>query len=80
MKVSYQVRQILALFWNLIALILGWNFVKGFTKIVTEIECEGVWGELEAKNVSRDVGPTSEKIMVKVQNFEEWTLWIYRNV
>ena len=24
-------------------------------------------------------GHTSEKFMVKVQNFQEWTLWIYRN-
>ena len=45
--------------------------MEGFTKIVTEIECEGVWGELEAKNVSRDVGPISEKFMVKVQNFQK---------
>ena len=45
-------RQILALFCNLVALILGLKWVKGLrvTKIVKEIKFEGVWGELEAKN------------------------------
>ena len=48
---SYQVRQILALFYNLVALILGWNYVKGLrvTKIVKQIKFERVWGELAAK-------------------------------
>ena len=49
---SYQVRQILALFCNLITLILGENYVKGLriTKIDNDIKFEGVWVELEAKN------------------------------
>ena len=50
-KSSYQVRQILALFCNLIALILGWHCVKGLrvNKIVKEIKFEGIWGELAVK-------------------------------
>ena len=41
---------------NLIALIFGWNSVKGLrvTKVVKDIKFEGVWGELESKNISRD--------------------------
>ena len=52
-KSSYQVRQILAGFCNLIALILSQKCVKGFrvTKIVKEIEFKGVCGELEAKTL-----------------------------
>ena len=44
--------QMLALFCNLIALILGQNYVKGLRviKIVKEIKFKGVWGKLEAKN------------------------------
>ena len=55
-KSRYEVRQILALFCNLTALILGYNYVKELkvTKIVKEVKFEGVWGKLEAKNVSRD--------------------------
>ena len=50
-KSIYQVRQILALFCNVIALNLSWNFAKSFTvtKIVKEIKFEGIWGKLEAK-------------------------------
>ena len=42
---SYQVRIILALFCNLIALILGENCVEGLrvTKIVKEIKFQRVW-------------------------------------
>ena len=45
-------RQILELFCILVALILGWNCVKGLrvTNIVKKINWEEVWGELEAKN------------------------------
>ena len=48
---SYQIRQILALFCNLIAQILDYNSVKGLRviKIVKEITFEGIWGELESK-------------------------------
>ena len=48
---SYQVRQILTLFYNLVALILDWNCVKGYrvTKIVKQIKFDGVWGKLAAK-------------------------------
>ena len=44
------------IFCNITALILGQNWVKTVrvTKIVKEIKFEGVWGKLEAKNVSRD--------------------------
>ena len=40
----------LALLYNLVALILGWNFVKGLrvAKIVKQIKFEEVWGELVA--------------------------------
>ena len=50
-KSSYQARQILGLFCHLMALILGWNSVKGFrvTKNVKEINFEGAWGESESK-------------------------------
>ena len=52
LKSSYQVRIILALFYNLIALILDENCVEGLrvTKIVKEIKFQSVWGELKAKN------------------------------
>ena len=45
-------RQILALFCNLIAPILRYTCVKSLrvTKIVKEIKFEGVWGKLEAKD------------------------------
>ena len=48
---SYQVRQILGIFRDLIALILGYNSVKGFrvSKNVKEIKFEGVWCDLESK-------------------------------
>ena len=48
---SYKVRQILALFYNLLALILGSNCVKGLrvSKIVKQIKFQGVWGKLTAK-------------------------------
>ena len=44
-------RQILELFCILVALILGWNCVKGLRvkNIVKKINWEEVWGELEAK-------------------------------
>ena len=53
---SHHVNIILGLFCNSIALILGLNSVKDLrvTKNVKEIKFEGVWGELEAKKVSRD--------------------------
>ena len=42
---SYQAKQILAQFFN-----LGLRL----TKVVNEVKFEGIWGELEAKDVSRD--------------------------
>ena len=50
---SYQVRHILGRFWNLIALILGLNYVKGIrvTKIFREISFQGVLGKLQEKIV-----------------------------
>ena len=50
-KSSYKVKQILKTFYNLIALILSQNCLKGLrvTKIVQEIKFEEVSGELEAK-------------------------------
>ena len=52
---SYIVRQILALFCNLVAVILGKSCVKGIRvkKIVKEIVFEEVWGKLEARNCSQ---------------------------
>ena len=49
---SYQLREILALFCKLVALILGYNCVEDhrFRKIVKQIKFEGGWGELEARN------------------------------
>ena len=48
---SYQVNHILAIFCHLIALILGWNSVKGIrvTKMDKAIKFKGVRGELETK-------------------------------
>ena len=48
---SFQVRQILALFCNLIALILGENCVKRLrvTRIVKQIKFKRAWNDLEAK-------------------------------
>ena len=45
---SFQVRQILALFCNFVALILHWKCLKGLrvTEIVKEINFEGVWGKV----------------------------------
>ena len=53
---SYQVRIILRLCCDSIALILGLNSLKDFrvTKNVKEIKFEGVWGELESRKNSRD--------------------------
>ena len=53
---SYHVRTILGHFCHSVALILGLNSVKDLrvTKNVKEIKCEGVWGDLESKKVSRD--------------------------
>ena len=50
-----RVRQILGLFCISLALILGWNCVKGLrlTKNVKQIKFEGVWGRLESKNCCR---------------------------
>ena len=47
----YQVRQIFALFYDLIALTLGSNSVKDLriTKIAKEIKFERVFGKLESK-------------------------------
>ena len=51
-KSNYWVRQFLALFCILVALILGWNFAKSLrvTKIVKQIKFEGVCDRSEAKN------------------------------
>ena len=55
-KSSYRVKQIVALFCILTALILGENSVKCIrvTEIAKEIKFEEVCGELESKKVSRD--------------------------
>ena len=57
-KSSFQVLQILAIFWNLIALTLGYNSVKSLrvTKIVKKKKkkIEGIWGKLDSKKVSRN--------------------------
>ena len=51
-KVIFQVTPNLALFCNLVALILSWNCVKSFTvtKIVPKINFEGAWRRLVAEN------------------------------
>ena len=48
-----ELRQDLALFCNLVDLILGGNRVNGFivTKIVQKIKFEETWCKLETKNV-----------------------------
>ena len=48
---SYQVKQIVVLFYNLIALTLGQNRVKGLrvTKNVKEIKFEEIWGKLVSR-------------------------------
>ena len=55
-KKSYQVRQNLALFCNLVALILGWYCVKGLvvTNFIKEISLRGPGVSLEQKTVPRD--------------------------
>ena len=54
---SYQVRQIFALFSNLIALALGQNSVKSLrvTKILKKIKYEGVWDQLETKRFANTI-------------------------
>ena len=47
-KSIYQVKQNLALFCELVPLILGWNCVKG--QSCQKIKFEGAWGKLQAKN------------------------------
>ena len=56
LQTSYQVRQVWALLWNLIALILNWNCVKclGVTKIFKEIKSEEDFGELGARKFPRN--------------------------
>ena len=51
-KISYQVRQNLALFFILVALILGWNCVKCLlvTKIVQKINFTEVWRRMEERH------------------------------
>ena len=48
---SYKLKQILAVFWDLIPLILGQSSVEvlGYTEIVKEIKVEGVRDKLESK-------------------------------
>ena len=50
-KSSYQAKQVLALFWNLIDLLFVYNSVKGVrvTKILKEILFERTWGNVESK-------------------------------
>ena len=54
-KISYKGRQILALFFNLIILLLHPNCVKCLrvTKIVKEIKSGRVWGELQKKKIPK---------------------------
>ena len=49
----YYVRQVLALFSKLVALILSWNYVKGLrvTKVVKQIKFEWVWGRVRRKKL-----------------------------
>ena len=51
LKRSFKVRQILALFWCLIALTLEWNSAKslGVTKTLEKIKFAVVWDKLKAK-------------------------------
>ena len=51
-KMEIAVRKILAPFYNLVALMLGWNCVKGLrvTWIVKKNKFEGVWGRLAVRN------------------------------
>ena len=55
-KSSYQSRQVLVLFCDLVTLIFCWNCVKGVrvTKIVKQVKFEGAWVELKAKTVFTD--------------------------
>ena len=48
---SYQIKQILALFFDLIPLILGQSSVEvvGVTEIVKKITFKGVWDKLQSK-------------------------------
>ena len=53
---SYQVWEVLVLFYNLVALTLGWKCMKGqrVTKTLERIKFEGVCGELIKKfNLSK---------------------------
>ena len=54
---SYQVKKILAVFCDLIPLILRQSSVEvlGVTEIVKEIKFEGDWDKLEKKNVPETV-------------------------
>ena len=53
---TYQVRQVLAIFFKVVALILSLNCLKGLrvTKIIKQSKFEGAWNKLEARTVSRD--------------------------
>ena len=54
---SYQLKQILAVFCDLIPLILGQSSVEvlGVTEIVKEIKFEGVLGKLKSKKFSENI-------------------------
>ena len=52
-KTSYQVREILIVFWKLVVLRLDENHAKGLkiTKIVKQAKFKKAWGALEAKKM-----------------------------
>ena len=80
-KSSYQVRQSLALFCYLVALILEWNFVTGFIviKLVKKVKFEGASSVLEAKDCLQRQPWTKylRKTLVFMSNSALWTSFIF---
>ena len=53
LKIIYQVRQALAIFRNLVALVLGQNCIENLriTKYIEKINFEEVWGQVRSKSL-----------------------------
>ena len=79
---NYQIRQILATFSNLIALILGWDSGKGIrvTKIVEENKFKEVWCELESKTVFQRQSVTKHLRLTQIAHYGKSWVSIFQEI
>ena len=84
-KSSSQVKQSLALSCQLVALILGWNCIKGLrvTKIVKQIKFEGAWWWVKSKillaeTILAKISQTNCSFSVKKHALEKVQLYFWR--